>query len=83
MNSTIDNKYMKTCQCITNCDLECRCHKCHEEKGYFRTCFIVCAICGNKRCPKATNHKLECTNSNEPGQSGSIYIIRNINGETK
>jgi hypothetical protein len=35
--------------------------------------FIVCKICGNKRCPKATDHINECTKSNEFGQPGSIY----------
>lgn len=35
--------------------------------------FIVCKICGNKRCPKATDCSLKCTGSNEPGQEGSIY----------
>lgn len=35
--------------------------------------FIVCSICGNKRCPKATDHDLGCTNSNASGQKGSIY----------
>jgi hypothetical protein len=35
--------------------------------------FIVCAICGNKRCPHATNHRNACTNSNAPGQKGSAY----------
>lgn len=35
--------------------------------------FIVCPICGNKRCPRATDHALACTNSNEPGQPGSRY----------
>lgn len=35
--------------------------------------FIVCPNCGNKRCPKATNHNLECTGSNDPGQPGSRY----------
>jgi hypothetical protein len=35
--------------------------------------FIVCAECGNKRCPKANNHENECTGSNEPGQPGSSY----------
>lgn len=35
--------------------------------------FMVCKTCGNKRCPKATDCALECTNSNEPGQKGSIY----------
>lgn len=33
--------------------------------------FIVCATCGNKRCPKAQSHANECTGSNEPGQPGS------------
>lgn len=36
---------------------------------------IVCPTCGNKRCPRATNHRYSCTNSNEPGQPGSIYGI--------
>jgi predicted metal-binding protein len=35
--------------------------------------FIVCPDCGNKRCPKSTDHALQCTNSNEPGQEGSRY----------
>ena len=35
--------------------------------------FIVCAKCGNKRCPKATDCELDCTGSNDPGQPGSIY----------
>ena len=34
---------------------------------------IVCPFCGNKRCPKATNHLNQCTNSNEPGQKGSSW----------
>lgn len=35
--------------------------------------FIACSICGNKRCPKATDCSLDCTDSNESGQPGSIY----------
>lgn len=35
--------------------------------------FIVCPTCGNKRCPRATDHALACTDSNEPGQPGSRY----------
>lgn len=35
--------------------------------------FIVCVVCGNKRCPKATDHNNDCTGSNEPGQTGSAY----------
>ena len=34
---------------------------------------IVCPLCGNKRCPKATDHELSCTRSNEQNQIGSIY----------
>lgn len=34
---------------------------------------IVCVDCGNKRCPKATDHREKCTRSNEPNQSGSRY----------
>jgi len=34
---------------------------------------VLCPLCGNKRCPKATSHEEPCTNSNEPGQPGSRY----------
>ena len=33
----------------------------------------LCPTCGNKRCPKANDHRNACTNSNEPGQPGSAY----------
>ena len=56
-----------------------------EEKCWCHTCrpidpldpesisMRLCPNCGNKRCPKATDHRNECTNSNEPNQEGSIY----------
>lgn len=34
---------------------------------------FLCGICGNKRCPHAADHRLDCTGSNEPGQRGSLY----------
>ena len=34
---------------------------------------ILCPMCGNKRCPHATDHRHVCTGSNEPGQPGSAY----------
>ena len=37
------------------------------------TYFIVCQVCGNKRCPKATDHRNQCSGSNAPGQLGSLY----------
>ena len=32
---------------------------------------LVCPICGNKRCPHASDHNYECTNSNDVGQNVS------------
>lgn len=34
---------------------------------------FLCPLCGNKRCPRAHDHRNTCTNSNEPGQKGSGY----------
>lgn len=36
---------------------------------------FLCVICGNKRCPRAADHDLKCSGSNEPGQPGSLYAI--------
>lgn len=60
-------------------NVTCGCRKCligvKDEAGYpvLMTVFVVCPICGNKRCPHATDHRNECTGSNEPGQAGSVY----------
>lgn len=40
-----------------------------DSSQFFRTC----PTCGNKRCPKTTDHRHACTNSNAPGQAGSVY----------
>jgi hypothetical protein len=61
--------------------LELNCNNCWEclkdtkSNGISFTAIrmILCAVCGNKRCPKATNHLNECTGSNEPNQKGSAY----------
>lgn len=34
---------------------------------------VVCVACGCKRCPHATDHNFACTESNAPGQPGSVY----------
>lgn len=34
---------------------------------------VTCPQCGNKRCPRANDHRNACTGSNEPGQPGSAY----------
>ena len=66
----------------------CCCHRCIFEKkitgektgSFFYDSLllsskqmIVCPICGNKRCPHASDHDFECTGSNEPQQPGSVY----------
>lgn len=52
--------------------LPCGCLKC-SPNVFPNMRFNVCPICGNKRCPHATDHNYECTNSNDVGQTGSVY----------
>lgn len=58
------------------------CHKCYQgaeitlgngETFKVLDRMLLCPLCGNKRCPKATDHDLPCSGSNEPGQKGSCY----------
>ena len=51
----------------------CGCWRCMGERNEVRAFMILCPDCGNKRCPKASDHSLGCTGSNEPGQPGSVY----------
>jgi len=41
----------------------------------------LCPDCGNKRCPRANDHRNACTGSNEPGQHGSAYPVRQAEGK--
>ena len=50
---------------------KCWCLACNGNT--VRTMMTLCPDCGNKRCPHASNHCYACTNSNEPGQDGSVY----------
>jgi len=60
---------------------ECWCYRCDQKVppdpdnpfSGLRMRMNLCPDCGNKRCPKATDHNLPCGNSNKPGQKGSIY----------
>jgi hypothetical protein len=65
-------------------DRPCDCRQClrdrdeHVLMGSLKvptevTRMVVCAVCGNKRCPHATDHRHACTNSNDHGQPGSAY----------
>jgi hypothetical protein len=50
------------------------CHSCFKASGgVMLDRMILCSECGNKRCPKASDHQLDCTGSNEAGQHGSVY----------
>ena len=59
----------------------CWCTTCDEDLfpepdllvGRRFTTMIVRPNCANKRCPRATNHRLDCTGSNDPSQQGSRY----------
>jgi hypothetical protein len=51
---------------------QCWCHSCRP-LGPSRMEMILCPDCGNKRCPKANDHRNACTGSNDPGQPGSAY----------
>jgi len=56
------------------------CRRCSDEVGPIEFGLplaslemILCPTCGNKRCPAASDHRLGCTGSNEPGQPGSVF----------
>lgn len=49
------------------------CHKCFKQSGGTLMERMILCECGNKRCPKASDHELQCTSSNQPGQEGSVY----------
>jgi hypothetical protein len=49
------------------------CWQCAEDHDVHVIGMLLCPTCGNKRCPHATDHRHECTGSNEAGQPGSIY----------
>lgn len=54
--------------------MNCWCYMCQPKDLLFAK-LILCPDCGNKRCPKATDHREPCSNSNEPGQLGSRYGV--------
>lgn len=54
----------------------CGCRRCVEASSEWTGLhlrMVLCEICGSKRCPHATDHRNECTGSNEPNQPGSDY----------
>lgn len=73
----------------TDGSADCVCHRCIKENDIrgstdpddvfmhalplSATRMIVCDKCGNKRCPRASDHSLPCTSSDDSGQYGSVY----------
>ena len=51
-----------------------------DDSGFLLTMgrMILCPECGNKRCPHATDHRLNCTDSNDLDQVGSMYSNYNF-----
>lgn len=47
----------------------CGCAACNVNAWWM----VVCDVCGNKRCPHATDHRHTCTGSNASGQVGSVF----------
>ncbi len=62
---------------------ECKCRQCRRDRkeegvpGWpiELTQMIVCQICGNKRCPHATDHRNACTGSNEPTDQNQSLLV--------
>lgn len=50
----------------------CGCHACRPITMEDMR-MVLCATCGNKRCPKANNHRYACSGSNNLEQPGSAY----------
>lgn len=64
-----------SCGCA-RCDDACRSLAFAETGNHYVLIsrrMILCPVCGNKRCPRASWHGYDCTRSNEPGQEGSNY----------
>jgi len=70
LNANVSIEAVAGCACL-------RCLRLRDERirglPVELTRMILCPGCGSKRCPHATDHRQVCTNSNEPGQVGSIY----------
>ncbi|OTG87916.1 hypothetical protein [Acinetobacter sp. ANC 3813] len=63
------------------------CAQCCRDAGDIKRTMIVCRKCGNKRCPKAQDHRMTCTGRNDVGQVGvldrsaeSDVYTRNVSG---
>lgn len=83
--SKIMEREMLHSEHAAQCVLEARRRDSAKARCWCRTCrpvrpeppedmrMVLCPDCGNKRCPKATDHRNACTGSNAPGQAASWY----------
>lgn len=66
----------RVCGCCVTCEDRDAAAVCDLTGDPLRTLsrfMIVCPDCGNKRCPRANQHDLGCSGSNDVGQPGSAY----------
>lgn len=52
--------------------MNCGCQKCLDDKMEVAWWMISCSVCGNKRCPRAKDHRFKCSGSNDPNQVGVL-----------
>lgn len=44
----------------------CWCARCDRESNTFQTRMAICPLCGDKRCPRAKDHRNECAKTTQP-----------------
>jgi hypothetical protein len=64
---------MSECGCIKCCDARMKADPSVWPGPGMPGWRYACNLCGNKRCPHHSDHELDCTGSNEPGQPGSVF----------
>lgn len=61
----------------------CSCHKCDPPVGFMSRMY-TCKDCGNKRCPRAGDHELPCTGTNNSRINELVWeVIHEDRGETR
>ena len=74
-NSCSDDAVSQTSHSVSGAEgmskLKCWCLTCVPIAEHSR--MALCPDCGNKRCPKANDHRNACTGSNDLGQKGSPW----------
>jgi uncharacterized membrane protein YraQ (UPF0718 family) len=54
------------------------CVQCCEDAGDIQRTMILCPKCGNKRCPKALDHRNKCTGRNDIEQLHELELHNSL-----